>query len=89
MSQDQIRTLGSFMFPGRLDEFLQLYETDIDKPYGYSVIDAKQNTPSDEGFKSDIFTDDQRDEQYDIFTDEQGDKRFKIDAAHGGGDGEI
>ena len=41
MSQDQIRTLGSFMFPGRLDEFLQLYVTAIDKPYGYVVIDAK------------------------------------------------
>ena len=54
MSQDQIRTLGTFMFPGRLDEFLQLYNTATNKPHGYLIIDAKQDTPADERFKTDI-----------------------------------
>ncbi len=55
MSQDQIRTFGTFMFPGLLDEFLRVYQEATAKPYGYLVIDAKQATPEDERFKTDIF----------------------------------
>ena len=58
MSQDQIRTLGTFMYPGRLDEFLHLYSSAVSKPYGYLVIDAKQRTPDEERFKTDIFSSD-------------------------------
>lgn len=57
MSQDQIRILGTFMFPGRLDQFLKIYNQATEKPYGYLVIDAKQNTPIDQRFKTDIFGD--------------------------------
>ena len=63
MSQDQIRTLGTFMFPGRLDEFLQLYDEAVEKPYGYLIIDAKQTTPNEERFKTDIFTSNNPDEE--------------------------
>ena len=55
MSQDQIRTLGTYMIPGRLDEFLHLYDEATRKPYGYLVIDAKQTTPFEERFKTNIF----------------------------------
>ena len=54
MSQDQIRTLGTFMFPGRLDEFLHLYNSVTKQPYGYLIIDAKQDTPEAERFKTSI-----------------------------------
>ena len=56
MSQDQILTLGTFMFPGRLNDFLQIYDEAVENPFGYLVIDAKQTTPNSERFKSDIFT---------------------------------
>jgi hypothetical protein len=55
MSKDQIRTLGSFMYPRQLDEFLQIYNQATENPYGYLVIDAKQTTPEEERFKTDIF----------------------------------
>ena len=63
MSQDQIRTLGTFMFPGQLDEFLQLYDEAVEKPYGYLIIDAKQTTPNEERFKTDIFASNNPDEE--------------------------
>ena len=57
MSQDQIRTFGTFMFPCRLDEFLQLYDKAVEKdPMDNLIIDAKQTTPDEERFKTDIFT---------------------------------
>jgi len=55
MSKDQIRTLGSFMYPRQLNEFLQIYNQATETPYGYLVIDAKQTTPEEERFKTDIF----------------------------------
>ena len=55
MSQDQVRTLGTFMFPGQLKDFLCLSYKATHKPHGYLVIDAKQNTPEHERFKSNIF----------------------------------
>ena len=56
MSQDQIRTLGTFMFPGRLPEFMNIYRMATDKPYGYLVIDAKPDTPDDQRFKHNILS---------------------------------
>ena len=54
MSQDQVKTLGTFMFPGRLDQFLRVFNEATSKPHGYLVIDAKQSTPEYERFKTDI-----------------------------------
>ena len=54
MSQDQIRTLGTFMFPGKLDQFLRVFQQATAKPHGHLVIDAKQATPEDERLKSNI-----------------------------------
>ena len=56
MSQDQIRTLGTFMFPGRLPEFMNIYRMATEKPYGYLVIDAKPDTPDDQRFKHNILS---------------------------------
>ena len=55
MSQDQVKTLGTFMFPGRLDQFLHVFNEATSKPHGYLVIDAKQTAPEYERFKTDIF----------------------------------
>ena len=55
MGEDQIQTLGRFMFPGRLKQFMNIYHEATKKPYSYLVTDAKQTTPEDERFKSDIF----------------------------------
>ncbi len=54
MSQDQIRTLGTYICPGRLYEFLNVCNTATDRPHGYLVIDAKQDTLDAERFKTDI-----------------------------------
>ncbi len=54
-SQDQIRTLASFMFPGKVCQFLDTYQEATSKPHGYLVIDSKQNTPDDERLKTNIF----------------------------------
>ena len=54
MSVDQIRTLGTFMFPGRLDEFIKVYHKATDPPYGYLIIDAKQHTKETDRFKTNI-----------------------------------
>ena len=56
MSQDQIRTLGTFMFPGRLPEFLNIYHLATGPPYGYLVIDAKPDTPDNQRFKHNILS---------------------------------
>jgi len=55
MGQDQIRTFGTFMFPGRLKQFLDVYQIAAGRPHGYLVIDAKQATPEVERLKTDIF----------------------------------
>ena len=55
MSNDQIRTLGNFMFPGKMCQFLKTYYEATSKPHGYLIIDSKQNTPDDERLKTDIF----------------------------------
>ena len=54
MSQDQIRTLGTFITPGRLDKFLNIYHKATARPRGYLLIDAKHNTPESERFKTNI-----------------------------------
>ena len=54
MSQDQIRTLSSFMFPGKLDSFMRIYNEATEIPHGHLVIDNKQNTSDKERFKTNV-----------------------------------
>ena len=55
MSQDQIKTIGSFMFPGRVPKFLEIYQKATAPAYGYLVIDAKPDTPESCRFKHELF----------------------------------
>ena len=55
MSQDQIRTIGSFMFPGRVPKFLEIYQKATAPAYGYLLIDAKPDTPESYRFKHQLF----------------------------------
>ena len=55
MSQDQIRTIGSFMFPGRVPKFLEIYQNATAPAYGYLLIDAKPDTPESHRFKHRLF----------------------------------
>ena len=55
MSQDQIRTIGSFMFPGHVPKFLEIYQQATAPAYGYLVIDAKPDTPESYRFKHQLF----------------------------------
>ena len=56
MGQDQVRILGRFMYPGRLREFLDVYQSATHPRYGYLVIDATQSTSENERLKTDIFS---------------------------------
>ena len=55
MSQDQISSLGTFMFPAKLQEFLKLYRQATYRPHGYLIVDAKTNTPEQDRFVTNIF----------------------------------
>ena len=55
MSQDQIRTLGSYMLPGKVPKFLEIYREATEPNFGYLVIDAKPDTPESERFKHRLF----------------------------------
>lgn len=57
MGQDQIRTLGRFMFPGKLKEFIKQYQEATRHPRGHLLIDAKQMTKESERLKYNIFND--------------------------------
>ena len=58
MGQDQVRILGKFMYPGRLQEFLSVYQSATHAMYGYLVIDATQGTAESKRLKTDIFSHD-------------------------------
>ena len=55
MGLDQIRTLAGFMFPGKVLQFLKIYNKATSKPHGYLLIDSKQNTHDSDRLKTDIF----------------------------------
>ncbi|KAK3092415.1 hypothetical protein FSP39_002547 [Pinctada imbricata] len=43
--QQQIAILASQMYPGNASKLLDAYRQAIERPYGYLVVDLKQNTP--------------------------------------------
>jgi hypothetical protein len=52
----QIRTLGSHLFPGKLNYFLEAYNDAIEQnAYGYLVINMKPNTPDELRLSTNIF----------------------------------
>ena len=59
VSQDQIRSLGTFMSPGKLTEFLSIYNRATMRSHGYLIVDAKSNTPPSQRFITNIFAEDQ------------------------------
>ena len=60
MSQDQLRTLGSFLYPGKVNSFLSLYNEATNKPFGHLVIDSKQSTDDDERLKTNVFDEEEK-----------------------------
>ena len=55
MAQDQVRVLGRFMFPGKLQQFMRVFDMATQQPYGYLAIDATQATPDGDRLKTNIF----------------------------------
>jgi hypothetical protein len=52
----QIRTLGSHLFPGKLNYFLEAYNDAIEQnPYGYLVINLKPTIPDDLRLSTNLF----------------------------------
>ena len=55
MSQDQIKCLGTYMFPGKIKEFLAIYHRATEPNHGYLILDCKANTPANKRFITKIF----------------------------------
>ena len=53
MGQDQIQTIGRFMFPGKVKDFMKVYSEATSKPYGHLVVDT--NEPIETRLKSNVF----------------------------------
>ena len=45
----QMMTLGKQMYPGKSSQFVQKYETAVQRPYGYLFVDLKPNTKMNVG----------------------------------------
>ena len=53
--QLQVMTLSRQMFPHRSYQFMDQFNRATTKPYGYLVIDLKQNTPDYQRIRTDVF----------------------------------
>ena len=53
--QLQVMTLSRQMFPHRSYQFMVQFNRATTKPYGYLVIDLKQNTPDSQRIRTDVF----------------------------------
>jgi hypothetical protein len=54
-AKQNIRTLGSQMFPGQLKFFMEAFSDATSKPYSYMLIDSHPNTPDNERLMTNIF----------------------------------
>jgi hypothetical protein len=54
-AKQNIRTLGSQMFPGKLKFFMEAFEDATSKPYSYLLIDSHPNTEDNERLMTNIF----------------------------------
>lgn len=55
MAKQNIRTLGSQLFPGQLKFFMESFEDATSKPYSYLLIDSHPNTEDNERLMTNIF----------------------------------
>ena len=53
--QLQVMTLSRQMFPHRSYQFMDQFNRATAKPFGYLVIDLKQNTPNYQRLRTDVF----------------------------------
>ena len=53
--KNQVMTLSRQMFPHRSYQFMDQFKRATTKPYGYLVIDLKQNTPDYQRIRTDVF----------------------------------
>ena len=53
--QQQVAILASQMYPGNASKLLDTYRQAIERPYGYLVVDLKQNTPESYRLQTYIF----------------------------------
>ena len=51
----QIRHLASQMYPGRMEYMLEAYKDAIARPFGYLVVDLKQDTHDYTRLRTNIF----------------------------------
>lgn len=58
-AKQNIRTLGSQMFPGQLNFFMESFNDATSKPYSYLLIDSHPNTEDNERLITNIFPNEQ------------------------------
>lgn len=55
LDRSQIYTLAHKIMPRHQHLFIKLFEIAADRPFGYLFIDARQSTPADARYRTDIF----------------------------------
>ena len=53
--QQQISILGRQMYPNNSKHFLDIFRKSVEKPFGYLLVDLKQNTPESQRLRTNIF----------------------------------
>jgi hypothetical protein len=54
-AKQNVRTIGSQMFPGKLNYFMESFEDATTKPFSYLLIDSHPNTNDNERLMTNIF----------------------------------
>jgi hypothetical protein len=58
IDKQQIHTLARQMYPGNSEYFMNYFDMATQKPYGYLLVDLKQNTPDNFRLRPNVFQDD-------------------------------
>ena len=53
--RQQVAVLARQMYPNKANYFLNKFEKGTSRPYGYLLVDLKQDTPESDRLKTDIF----------------------------------
>jgi len=59
-AQQNIRTIGSQLFPGQLKYFMESYKDATEEPYSYLLVDMHPNTPDEHRLSANIFPNEKR-----------------------------
>jgi hypothetical protein len=59
-AQQNIRTVGSQLFPGHLKYFMESYKDATEKPYTYLLVDMHPNTPDSQRLSTNIYPGEKR-----------------------------